>query len=630
LGSHDGQGARIWSGHEYVAKAGRWMQDDNKARLALPARLTPAEREFFVALRRLVDTSGLSLRRLTDMSGPPSPRPGKSAARTRYSAAQWQNWLNGRSLPPRKAVRMLTEALAIADMDAGYLAELWALAFIPTAYPQDAGEAPLVPPPPGSPREELPPAGEHDRGPGPHPGDDADSAARAAFHHSYRQLSAPAARLLRLLNVHPGPDLSPPAAASLAAADVPEAHRALDELATAGLIVEHVPGRFACSEAHRGFVAEQARQRKPNDEQDQALERILDHYLRTMSAAVSLGYRGTALPAPVHVARPGVRPEDFGSDDQARAWCHAELPVVRSLLASAVEHDLHAYCWQIPSAMAMFLARASLLHDFLAVGRIALPAAEKLGEPLALGHAHFHFAHACALLGEVADSDNHLQSALEHFNRAGDQAAAAATLNGMSQLFMQQGDYPRALDSEQEALRLRLALGDRDAIAHSEDTIGSIYSRLGQYDLALQHCHRSLDISRETGARLLAADALTTLAFVRLALGEPKRAIASYMEVLAIYRQAGGNVLIGTALTGLGDAQRAAGDEDGARASFQQALALLKDQPNVDDQPIRARLAPRRSAGLTRAGDHGRWCRALPGGGLKGSNGPEGSGLGDC
>jgi tetratricopeptide (TPR) repeat protein len=589
---------------EYVAKAGFWMGNEDHRHPVLPARLTPTEQEFFVELRRLVDTSGLSARKLAGMTrlpGTPDPRPGESSPRAKYTVTQWQNWLNGQSLPPRVAVRMLAEALAIADMDAGNLAELWALAFMPTPYPQETGDE--VPRPRHPPGDE--PHAPHDvpegepHGRGTRAQDDAPGS--AAFSSSYSRLSDSAERMLRLLTAHPGPDVSPQAAASLAAASVQEARGALDELAMAGLVEEHLPGRFARDDARRDRAQEQAPGSEPAGEQDTALERLLDHYLQTLATAVPLGYPGPTLPVPVAAPRHGVLPEGFKSGAQARAWCHAELPAIRLLLVRGAERGRCVHCWQIPSVMSKFLARSGLSHDFLAVQRIALAAADKLGDPLALGHAHFHFAHACALLGEVADSGSHLQDALGHFDRAGNAAASAATLNGMAQLSMQQGEYSRALEREEEALRLRLTLGDQEALAHSEETIAAIYSRLGEYDLALRHCYRSLDLSRETGARLLAADALTTLGFVCLALGDHKRAIATYMEVLAIYRQAGSNVLIVTALTGLGDAQQAAGDGDAARASWQQALALVNDLPDADYQPVRARLARHRSRGLNAA-----------------------------
>jgi tetratricopeptide (TPR) repeat protein len=571
-----------------VAEAGLWMRNQDQRRPALPVRLTSAERDFFVALRRLADTSGLTLHALADMtSAPRSPGAdaGESPAYAEYTATQWGHWLNGQSLPPRKAVRKLAEALAMADIDAGSLVDLWALAFRPTPYPQEPGDAAVRPQlPAGAPQVlgrttdraiDLPGSG--------------DATAWAEFSNSYRQLSGSAARMFRLLSVHPGPDVSVPAAASLAAVAVDQAREALDELAKARLAAEGPQGRFTCQELIRAYAAEQARASEPAAELDTALGRLLDHYAQAMVTAVSLAYPAS-LSVPALAPRPGVLPETFGSEDQARAWCHLELRVIQSLMTLAADRGLDAFCWQIPSVMAPFLVRSGLLQDFLDSQQIALTAARRLGDPHALGHAHYHYAHACALLGEVADSDGHLQDALQSFTRAGDQASAARTLNGMAQLLMQQGEYLRALEREKEALRLRLAAGDPDAIAHSEETMGEIYSRLGEYDLAQRHCHHSLDLSRETGARLLEADALTTLGFVSLALGDHKRAIASYMEVLAIYRQADEQTSIAAALIGLGDAQQAAGDTAAARASWQQALALLKDQLNADDQPVQARL----------------------------------------
>jgi DNA-binding SARP family transcriptional activator len=68
---------------------------------------------------------------------------------------------------------------------------------------------------------------------------------RAVFSWSYLQLGPAAARMFRLLGLHPGPDIGVPAAASLAAVDEPEARRVLGELARDCLVTEHAPGRYA-------------------------------------------------------------------------------------------------------------------------------------------------------------------------------------------------------------------------------------------------------------------------------------------------------------------------------------------------------------------------------------------------
>ena len=194
-------------------------------------------------------------------------------------------------------------------------------------------------------------------------------------------------------------------------------------------------------------------------------------------------------------------PESFGTHQEALAFCRTERHVVQALVRNAAERGgFDDYCWQIPRAMAPLLARGNLLYDYLASQRIALEAAQNLGDLVGLGHAHYEYAHACALLGDTADSAAHLEQSLEHFAALGDRAAQAMAQNGLSQLLEQQGQYAQALEHEKEALRLRVDLGNRTEIAHSEQTIGSIYARLGQYDAALRHCRRALDLERRRAA----------------------------------------------------------------------------------------------------------------------------------
>ena len=81
---------------------------------------------------------------------------------------------------------------------------------------------------------------------------------RAVFSWSYRALSADAARLFRLLGLHPGPDISVAAAASLAAILLGQARALLAELARAHLLTEHRPGRYAFHDLLRAYATELA------------------------------------------------------------------------------------------------------------------------------------------------------------------------------------------------------------------------------------------------------------------------------------------------------------------------------------------------------------------------------------
>lgn len=82
--------------------------------------------------------------------------------------------------------------------------------------------------------------------------------------------------MFRLLGLHPGPDISIPAAASLAAVDEPQARRLLRALARDCLITEHAPGRYAFHDLLRTYAVDTARDCESAPERAAAIDRILD------------------------------------------------------------------------------------------------------------------------------------------------------------------------------------------------------------------------------------------------------------------------------------------------------------------------------------------------------------------
>ena len=68
---------------------------------------------------------------------------------------------------------------------------------------------------------------------------------RAVFSGSLRELDDPGARMFRLLGLHPGRDISVPAAASVAGCPPGDARRALEDLTEAYLLTPSSPGRYA-------------------------------------------------------------------------------------------------------------------------------------------------------------------------------------------------------------------------------------------------------------------------------------------------------------------------------------------------------------------------------------------------
>ncbi|MEU5718087.1 peptidoglycan-binding protein [Streptomyces sp. NPDC020403] len=90
---------------------------------ALPDLLDRRVRQLVVQLRRMKDRSGLSLTSL--------------AARTEYSRSSWERWLNGKALPPRRAVEELAR---ITETEPTRLLVLYAVA--EQAWQQRAAPSP--------------------------------------------------------------------------------------------------------------------------------------------------------------------------------------------------------------------------------------------------------------------------------------------------------------------------------------------------------------------------------------------------------------------------------------------------------------------------------------------------------
>ncbi|MFC8420781.1 tetratricopeptide repeat protein [Streptomyces sp. NPDC057236] len=83
-------------------------------------------------------------------------------------------------------------------------------------------------------------------------GDDITTDVRAVFPWSYKALSAPAARLFRLLGLHCGPDVSVPAVAALAGLPPRGTRGLLGEPTRAHLLTEHFPGRCTLHDWSQG------------------------------------------------------------------------------------------------------------------------------------------------------------------------------------------------------------------------------------------------------------------------------------------------------------------------------------------------------------------------------------------
>ncbi|MFG1994936.1 BTAD domain-containing putative transcriptional regulator [Actinoplanes sp. NPDC048988] len=237
---------------------------------------------------------------------------------------------------------------------------------------------------------------------------DALGGLRTAFAGSYEALPEPAARLFRLLSLHPGRDLTPAAVASLAGRPERETVPVLARLTGENLLLTTPSQRLASHALLTAYAKELSPKRDQPAELDAAETRLFAHYRHT-------AYEANRLLCPLlEPPDPGVRPEgvtveEFGDHRGAFRWFRTGHRVLRAL----IERRDGPGVWQFATTMVPFYQGSGLRHEWLAPARAALVSAERTGDRL----------------GEA-----HMQRCLAGCLRLGDRRGVAGCLLGLGQL----------------------------------------------------------------------------------------------------------------------------------------------------------------------------------------------------
>jgi tetratricopeptide (TPR) repeat protein/transcriptional regulator with XRE-family HTH domain len=419
---------------------------------------------------------------------------------------------------------------------------------------------------------------------------DPGSSVRAVFSWSYQQLSDESARMFRLLGLHPGPDISVPAAASLLGIAEAHARRLLRELARAHLTVEHVPGRYAFHDLLRAYAAEQARHTDSQADRDAAIGRVLDHYLHTVARAALLWHPAKE-PVALAAPRPGTAPEQPADHRQDMAWFDAEHQVLLAAVTLAAGSGLDTHAWQLPWAMAPFLQSRGHFQEWAAAQRTALAAATRVGDTAAQALSGRLLANACSDLGDHDQALDHYASSLTLYQRLGNRFGEAKIHHNLGVLAERQDRFADALGHAEQALRLYQAIGDKANEAIALNDVGWFHGHLGDYQQARVFCRQALTLCAEAVDRWVEGEVWDSLGYAEHHLGNLAEAAACCQRALSLYRESGDRFDEADMLIRLGDSHHAAGELTQAREAWQQALAILQDLDRPEADTVRAKLA---------------------------------------
>ncbi|WP_221326828.1 BTAD domain-containing putative transcriptional regulator [Actinoplanes sp. L3-i22] len=421
-------------------------------------------------------------------------------------------------------------------------------------------------------------------------GDDPSSDVRAVFSWSYRALTPPAARLFRLLSLHPGPDLSAPGAAALAGVPVERVRPMVEELARASLLMQHAAGRYGFHDLLCAYASGLAEQVDPAEDRGAAVRRVLDHYFRCAYASDRLLYpaRDPLTPPPAPPAPDAGQP---GDEQQALTWFAAEHRTLLAAVHLAVATHLDDRVWRLAWTMVTFLNRTGHWHDLTTVGFTALAAGRRLGDQFAQAQAHCFLAYAKTRLGHFEAADTELRQALALFDSAGDRAGRAHVHLNLAYTMDRRGRWPDALGHARLALELYRSAGHERGRAIALNSVGWCHALLGQYEQARDCCLEALPLLVELGDRNGQADTWDSLGLAQARLGRHDEAIASYRHAVDLIQRLGDHYREATTLVNLGEAQHAAGDAAAAGETWCRALAILERLRHPDAPVLRDRLA---------------------------------------
>ncbi|MBE3015314.1 winged helix-turn-helix domain-containing protein [Microbispora sp. NEAU-D428] len=372
-----------------------------------------------------------------------------------------------------------------------------------------------------------------------------DVAVRASLQLSFdhlagspHELDRAAAAALCHLGVLRTPDATPEVVAALL--DVPRdaADRAVARLVRAHLAEPGDHGRFRLHDLVRLFAMELAQRRLNERDRDEALDRVLGLYGRSVRLVMRL-----LDPHRVHPPHDFADREPFTLTEagDASAWLQRERANINALAAQAMASP-------VPS-----LARSG-------------------------AHLGFSCQWPYTFIGHHNDIVTLSRQALDVGERLKDQEISALAHGYVALGLSPAGGYEEALVHQRAEVDLRRTAGDSFARMRALGNLCVLLNSLHRHEEALVSAREQLRIARKIGAAVGERHALTGIGTAQLGLGRVAEARVSWRELGQLAKQAGDDLHTGEALIGIAEVHEKQNDPWSAAIVYRKALALSRER----------------------------------------------------
>lgn len=419
--------------------------------------------------------------------------------------------------------------------------------------------------------------------------DDELSDVRTVFSWSYQQLQPDAARLFRLLGLHPGSDVSETAAAAIAGTTPAKARRLLDVLTGAHLLSQRADGRFRLHDLLRLYALERAENDDEPEARNASVDRLLEWYLATAESArkAILPHSHAIKGLPAVLQTP---PQRFDSVDAAMSWYESERQNLLDCLEFAVRTERHGFAWQLPVVADGFFELRSYWYDWYEVHQLGLQAAraaaDRYGEAsnlLCLGDVNwrrgaYDEALACytATIGIAREIGDHW---LEGFG-----------LRGAGLVHQDRALFDVAISHYRAASEVFTSAGIDRGAAMCLLSIGTCRRHQERFTEAVEQCERAVATFRTLNDPWSMGWGLQPLGLAYRDLGRLDDSQRCFTEALSIFQRFNDHRSVGLTHMYLGEVLHATGDAPGARRSWTIAVEIFDGLGDHRAVEVRQRL----------------------------------------
>ena len=394
---------------------------------------------------------------------------------------------------------------------------------------------------------------------------------RAAFDLSYQRLDAEQARILRLLPLNIGQEVSTEAVAAMAELDVRTARQRLEELRSAHLIRSgSTYGRHGRWQMHDLIRLYAIGLDSPPNDRSAGLLMLLGHYLENAQAAARLLDPGATRSAD----------SPFADRWEALEWLDEEYPNLTpfSLLVPIEPKSGRMLTADLFLSLWRYFEIRRRTEDWVRFTTDALAVVCAFGDRVREGEALSKLSGAFRQARRFDEAIDAARDAIAIHRELGERHAEGVALNNLTGALLEVKRYDEAIITARDAVAVFQETDDRHREGLAFLGLGSALAGAGQHSEGVIAFERAAQLVHEFGDLRVEAGALTNLGLTLSHIGgELQEIIDLHRRAAEALTQAGDLHGKGAALINLAAALLDAGCFDEAAVAARDAATLMRD-----------------------------------------------------